>query len=220
MWTLGYRGMTPEEREELRDLLEGCASSTWQPVGAIAGASMAVTASLSWTSDHGLLLAMVLMGGLLGSLGAWAVTGRRSSALRNALRRDLRSGKVQVFQVMPRDVVRLTRPGGSVAGYFAGIGGGQVMFIEPREWEHPEDASEGDFERLFPCRSFSLARAPRSKVDLGFTCDGERIPPLRDISLASEASLADWVQDGDVLWASLETLEGRLGAEAVGSDPS
>ncbi|HLY08945.1 MAG TPA: hypothetical protein VKW04_06485 [Planctomycetota bacterium] len=218
MWKVEYRSMTPEEREELRGLIGACSCSGGQPVGAIVGAAVAVTASLVWTFDPGLLLAMVLVGGVLGNLGARALTGHRSSARCDALRRDLRNGKVQVFQVIPREVVRLTGPGGAVAGYFAGIGGGQVMFIEPREWEHPDEGSGRDFERLFPCRRFSFARAPRSKVDLGFTCDGDPIPPVFDIPLASEALLTDWVEDGDVLWANLEMLESRLRTETLDAD--
>ncbi|HVR85822.1 MAG TPA: hypothetical protein VMU54_16000 [Planctomycetota bacterium] len=210
MWKVEYRNMTSEEREEIRELLGDCSRVAWQPVGAVAGALISLAASLALTSDPGLLVITVLAGGGLGNLGAWAVTGGRRSALRDALRSDLRNGKVQVFEVVSREVVRLTAPGGSVAGYFAGIGGGHVMFIEPREWEHSRGGADRDFERLFPCTRFSLARAPRSKIDLGFTCDGEAILPLRDIPVASEKTLEDWVEDGDVLWTSLDLVERRL----------
>jgi hypothetical protein len=210
MWKVEYRNMTPEEREELRGLIRDCSCSGWQPVGAVVGALIALAAALVMTSDPGLLLITVLAGGVLGNRWAWVLTGRRGSALRDALRNDLRNGKVQVFNVVPREVVRLTGPGGSTAGYFAGIGGGHVMFIEPREWEHPREGAQPDFEQVFPCSRFSLARAPRSKVDLGFICGGEPLSPLRDIPVASGGILEDWVEDGDVLWASLETLERRL----------
>jgi hypothetical protein len=199
--------MTPEEREELQSLMGDARTSGWQPVGAVVGALMALAASLILTSDPRALLLTVLSGGLLGNAWAWVLVRRRNFSLQDALERDLRTGKVQVYQVAPRDVLRVTRPGGSVAGYFAGMGGGHVMFIEPREWEHP---GEDDFERLFPCTRFSLTRAPRSKVDLGFTCDGERFAPLRDIPVASDEALENWVEDGDVLWASLDVLEARL----------
>src|SRR4029077_10255710 len=65
--------------------------------------------------------------------------------------------------------VRVKGPGGSVVGYFAGMGDGQVMFIEPREWEHGSDGAEPGFDRLFPCSRFSLARAAPRKVTLGFS---------------------------------------------------
>ncbi|HLY74570.1 MAG TPA: hypothetical protein VKU80_10680 [Planctomycetota bacterium] len=199
--------MTPEERQELQSLMKEARTSLCQPLGAVVGALVALAASLILTSDPRALLLTVLSGGLLGNAGAWVLVRRRNSSLRDALDRDLRTGKVEVYQVAPRDVVRVTCPGGSVAGYFAGMGGGTMMFIEPREWENP---GEDDFERLFPCTWFSLARAPRSKVDLGFTCNGEHFPPLRDIPVASEEALQDWVEDGDVLWASLDVLERRL----------
>jgi|SRR5579872_4580946 len=207
MWTVQYRDMTPEERAELQTLIGACRAPGWQPLGAIVGVLVALAAALILTSNPGLLLLTVLLGGILGNAWAWGMRSRRNVSLRDALQRDLRTGKVQVYQVAPREVVRLTRPNGAVAGYFAGIGGGQVMFIEPRETEH---FGEDSFERLFPCTRFSLTRAPRSKIDLDFTCDGERIPPLRDIPVASEDALEDWVEDGDVLWASLDLLERRL----------
>jgi len=207
MWTVQFRDMTPEEREELQSLMGACSTPRWQAVGAGVGASIAFAASLVLTSNPGQVLLTVLCGGLLGNAWAWILVSRRTSFLRDALQRDLKSGKVQVYQVAPREVVRLTGPGGVVAGYFAGLGGGHVMFIEPREWEYSDD---DDFEQLFPCSRFSLTRAPRSKVDLDFTCDGEHIPPLKDIPVASEDALEDWVEDGDVVWASLDTLEHRL----------
>jgi hypothetical protein len=207
MWTVQYRKMTPEEREELQSLMGGSRAPGWQPLGAVVGALVALAASLILTSNPGHLLLTVLCGGLLGNAWSWVLVRRGSSSLRDALERDLKTGKVQVYQVAPSEVVRLTRPGGAVAGYFAGIGGGHVMFIEPREWEH---SGEDDFERLFPCSRFSLTRAPLSKIDLGFTCDGDRISPLRDIPVASAEALENWVEDGDLVWASLDVLERRL----------
>jgi len=198
--------MTPGEREELQSLIGHCSTAGWQPVGAIVGGLVALAASLVLTSNPGSLLLTILGGALLGNGGAWVLVSRRNSFLRAALRRDLETGKVQVYRVAPREVVRLTGPDGKVAGYFAGIGGGHIMFIEPREWEDSDD----DFEQMFPCSLFSLTRAPRSKVDLDFTCQGERIPALRDIPLASGDALGDWIEDGDVIWASLDTLEHRL----------
>ncbi|HEV3026054.1 MAG TPA: hypothetical protein VG457_00695, partial [Planctomycetota bacterium] len=129
MWKVEYRSMTSEEREEIRELLGDCSRRTaWQPLAAVVGTLIALAASLALTSDPGLLVITVLAGGGLGNLCAWALTGGRRSALQDALRSDLRNGKVQVFEVVPREVVRLTGPGGSIAGYFAGIGGGHVMF--------------------------------------------------------------------------------------------
>ncbi|HZF00224.1 MAG TPA: hypothetical protein VE981_24655 [Planctomycetota bacterium] len=211
MWKVEYRQMTPDEREVLQNLLGACSSSGDRGIGAVAGALPVLAAALATTSSPAVLLGAVLLGAIAGSAAARMLRDRRVSELRQALGRDLRNGKVQVFQVAPRDVVRLTGPGGSVAGYFAGIGDGHVMFIEPREWEYSGGGvGEPGFERLFPCSRFSLARAPRSKVDLGFTCHGERIAPVRDIPVASETLLNGWFEDGDVFWADLNMLERRL----------
>jgi|SRR5579862_4863883 len=201
MWKVGYREMSPEEREELRELLEDCARPCLRWLGALLGALTLTTVALTETSHAGLLAAAALLGGLVGGLAV-----RRSDGLaelREALGRDLERGKVQIIEVASREVIRVTTPDGAVAGYFAGLGDGHHLFIEPREWGPGLD-------RLFPCSRFSLIRAPRSEVDLAFVCGGDRIPPLRDLSVSSETLLADRVEDGDVVWAGADPIENHL----------
>src|SRR5258705_6317759 len=109
--------MPPDEREELQDLLVDCTRSDVGALGPLAGALTALTVALVATVHPGILLATTLLGGIAGGLAVRACSGRRS--LRDALWRDLRGGIVQVIQVAPRDVIRLTGPHGDVAGYFA-----------------------------------------------------------------------------------------------------
>lgn len=204
MWTVEYRAITPEERAELRGLLGKCPGPAREAAGFLVGALALLALSQALPSTLGLTCLSMLAGGLL---GAWSQRRRADRAMRDALRRDLRHGKVQVFHVSPRQAVRLNGPGDIPAGYFVEIGDGQVMFVEPRDWE---EAAGPDFERLFPCCRFSLVRAPLSNVDLDFLCEGDYFPPAREIDLASPDSLRRWVTDGEILPGPLETLEEEL----------
>jgi hypothetical protein len=210
MWKIEYRNMSPGEREELRAALRSFSCAGREVLGAVLGALGGLTASWAAVPLPAFVLATVVAGACLGVAAAQASRPRSHRALREALRQDLRNGKVQVFHVVPREVLRIRTTDTSVAGYLVDVGCGQVMFIEPREWEYPEGDPESAFERLFPCTRFSLARAPRSKADLGFTCDGESFPPRRDIEVTLK-DLGDFpMEDGELLWGSLKTLERPL----------
>jgi hypothetical protein len=143
-----------------------------------------------------------LLGRLFGS--------RRGSAagLREAIRRDLKNGRVQVIHATAGDAVRLTNSDGSLAGFFVEIGTGLVMFVESREWDSP--GASADFERLFPCPCFSLIRAPHSGVDLDFLCEGRRFESTRELEAPPREILDAVVQDGEVLPARLKFLEEDL----------
>ncbi len=139
-------------------------------------------------------------------LGRWFDRGRESNdVLRQALLRDLQCGKVQVIHATAAGAVRLANPDGRLAGFFVDIGSGLVMFIESREWDTRTGVP--DFETLFPCSSFTLVRAPHSKVDLEFRCDGRPFGVSREVEVPSLEVLDAIIEDGDIMSGRLESLE-------------
>jgi len=207
MWSVEYRELKPEEREELRKLLGKCSGSKRGALGFLLGALAGLALFRLVPANMGMMLVVTLAGGFL---GAWSLRARVDIALHKALRRDLRHGKVQVFHVASRHAVRLNGPGDVLAGYFVEIGDGQVMFVEPREWDDAGEDAGPEFERLFPCRRFSLVRAPLSNVDLDFVCEGAYVDPVREIDLPSSNLPQGWVKDGETFPAPLDTLEREL----------
>ena len=148
----------------------------------------------------------------LEGLGARSWLGRlfergngSNGQLRDAVRRDLECGKVQVIHAAAEAAVRLANADGSLAGFFADIGNGLVMFIESRVWDGR--GPESDFESLFPCSRFSLVRAPHSGVDLEFTCEGARFEAVREVQVPSLDVLDAFIKDGEFLSGRLESLE-------------
>jgi len=151
-----------------------------------------------------------LSGSRTTGLGSWLVRmfdpDRNSDEhLREALRRDLESGKTQVIHATVESGIRLSNPDGSLAGFFVDIGNGLVMFIESREWE--PRTGESTFERLFPCSRFTLVRAPHSGVDLEFRCEGPPFEVLREVETPSLDALDDFIGDGEIMPGRLESLE-------------
>jgi len=154
-------------------------------------------------------------------LGRWFDRGREANdLLSEALRRDLECGKAQVIHAAAEDAIRVANPDGTLAGFFVDIGNGLVMFIESREWDAPPGVS--DFEALFPCSRFTLVRAPHSKVDLEFRCEGPPFDVTREVEAPSLEFLDAIIEDGEIIPGRLDSLKSdfdRLARRRLGQAP-
>lgn len=148
------------------------------------------------------------LAGLAGAVALWSLMAmlrgpaRILSAERERLARDLAGGQASVTTYEAVDALRVEELEDEGSAYYLKLADGRVLFLSGQYLYDDEE------EGTFPCRRFTLERAPESRLLLGLIPAGPPLPPSGSLpAFTPEQHRAGLVPaDGDVLALDFERL--------------
>lgn len=215
--TVTRESFTPEEIRLLRSdpfVREGCVECLIQLVINVGGGTvlgMMGAAAAGWALGllgvpHlviRILLAIGTFGGL--ALGSWSYAHRDDWITTEVQRRRamLERGEAEVIRADVAGAVRVAEWDDESPGYFLDVGEGQLLFLLGPYLDEPVEREE------FPSTRLEVRRAGPEGWVFGVRCLGDHFPP--QIEHPASAARLPWIPaDGEIIFATLETLEADL----------
>jgi hypothetical protein len=228
MITITTRTMTPEERHDVEQTVEGvrgvysgCVYFFIQLAGGTVLGMFAFAipgALLHWLGAPETVMQVLFVLCSFGGfwLGVRSIRkDRREGTQRHLL--DLAESTVQEIHCTVLDAVQVEPFEDEGAGFFLDVGDGKLLYVRRGSDEVYEELNELDEdeldppegERRFPCRELRITRTPHGSLILRMEHLGEPFEPSR-VRESLDGQVEYVPEDGEILTGSLVTLEADL----------
>jgi len=172
---------------------------------------------LTWLSGPprgvtlGVLVAIAASIALGACLSVRRGIGRQLARSRSLHTRDLAAGQAECTTFEVKDALRVEEAEDEGSAYYLKLADGRVLFLSGQylyEYEESEAEDGQPIPARFPCRRFTLARGPESRLFLDLEVHGEPFPPSEELlPFTTEEHRAGIVpEDGAVLTLDFERL--------------
>lgn len=176
------RSLEPHEREVLIAHLRSARGIGWGLLAALLLGIVVLAFEpvlVARLAERSGLAAKALALGVAVALGAWVVfRGTRHDWRRELARlalQDLEGGEAEITRYLAKAAVRVEEMLDEGTSYYLELRDGRTLFLSGDYLYESEHAG------TFPCREFEIARAPHSRILLGFRCLGELITPCESV---------------------------------------
>ena len=160
---------------------------------------------------------LAVLAAIAASLALWALVtvrrgiGRVLAQARSQYARDLAAGQAECSTYEVVDALRVEEAEDEGSAYYLKLADGRVLFLAGQylyEYEAGEDEDEKSTPARFPCRRFTLARAPESRLFFDLTDLGAPFPPSGTLPAftTDEHRAGSVPRDGAVLTLDFERL--------------